>query len=283
MRISVRGSGVPWPAVVVLLLFIFVAIFAPWIAPHDPESQSLLARFTPPVWSSGDWTYVLGTDSLGRDVFSNVIFGLRVSLLAGFVSVAISVITGTFVGLVSGYLSGSRFDSLAMRAADVQLSLPAVLIALGALALFGRGLWKVILVIGIVGWAQYARLARSSVLVERTKDYVAAAVVVGAPPRRVLFRHILPNIIGPLLVQISVDIPRAVELAATLSFLGLGVAITTPALGLRISQGYEYLLSGVWWPSIIPGVILVVLVLCENLIGDWVRDWMDPQRRVRGG
>lgn len=275
---AIRGRRVPVVPCVVLGLFVVLAMFASWVAPHAPEQQDLMARFTPPFTS---WSHLLGTDSLGRDVLSNVIFGLRVSLLAGFVSVAISVTIGTAIGLLAGYAGGGRLDNLAMRAADVQLSLPAVLIALGALALLGRGLWKMILIIGLVGWAQYGRLARGSVLVERERQYVAAATVIGASPMRVMFRHILPNVVGPLLVQISVDIPRAVELAATLSFLGLGVAITTPALGLRISQGYQYLLSGMWWPSIIPGAVLIVLVLCENLIGDWVRDIADPRRRAR--
>lgn len=275
---SGRRPRLPWLSLGVLSILILAAIFAPWIAPHDPERQSLLARFTPPVWmSGGDWSHILGTDALGRDLLSNVIYGLRISILAGFMAVAISVVVGGFLGLFAGYRGGSWLDGLVMRAADVQLSLPAVLIALGGLALFGRGLWKVILVIGLVGWAQYARLIRSSVLVERSKDYVAAATVIGGSPRRVLFRHILPNVLGPLLVQISVDIPRAVELAATLSFLGLGVAITTPSLGLRISQGYQYLLSGMWWPSIIPGVALVLLVLSENLVADWLRDKLDPR------
>ena len=275
---AIRGRRVPVVPCLVLGLFVVLAVFASWIAPHAPEQQDLMARFTPPFTS---WSHLLGTDSLGRDVLSNVIFGLRVSLLAGFVSVAISVMIGTAIGLLAGYSGGGRLDNFAMRAADVQLSLPAVLIALGALALLGRGLWKMILIIGLVGWAQYGRLARGSVLVERERQYVAAATVIGASPMRVMFRHILPNVISPLLVQISVDIPRAVELAATLSFLGLGVAITTPALGLRISQGYQYLLSGMWWPSIIPGVVLIALVLCENLIGDWVRDIADPRRRAR--
>jgi peptide/nickel transport system permease protein len=160
--------------------------------------------------------------------------------------------------------------------------LPAVLIALAVLALTGRGLWKVIAVIGVVGWAQYARLVRASVLSERQQDYVIAAILAGASPRRVVFRHLLPNVLGPLLVQISVDIPRAVAAEASLSFLGLGVAVTTPSLGLRVAQGYQYLFSGAWWPSVLPGVALVLLVLSENLIGDWVRDVLDPRARGRG-
>ena len=279
----VRRLRLPWISLTILAILILSAIFAPWIAPHDPQQQSLLARFDPPAWiAGGSLDHVFGTDSLGRDLLSNVIYGLRISVSAGFLAVAISVVLGGVLGLIAGYKNGSWFDNLIMRAADVQLSLPAVLIALGGLALFGRGLWKLIFVIGVVGWAQYARLVRSSTLVERSKDYVAAAQVIGGSPRRALFRHILPNVLGPLLVQISVDIPRAVELAATLSFLGLGVAVTTPSLGLRISQGYQYLLGGIWWPSIIPGLVLVVLVLSENLVADWLRDRLDPRYDLKG-
>lgn len=268
----------PLVPTVILLLMIAVAVFAPWVAPHDPLRQNLMARLTPPVWETGHWTYILGTDALGRDVLSNIIYGLQVSLLAGFVSVAIGVAIGATIGLIAGY-QGGWFDTVTMRAADVQLSLPAVLIALAALAIFGRGLWIVIVVIGVVDWAQYARLVRSSVLAEREKQYATAAAAIGASPARILFRHILPNVTDPILVQISVDIPRAVELAATLSFLGLGVPTTTPALGLRIAQGYQYLFSGAWWTSVLPGVALVLLVLCENLIGDWLRDAIDPRYR----
>lgn len=275
---SGRRRRPPLLSLGILGILLIAAVFAPWLAPHDPQQQSLLARFTPPVWmSGGDWSHVFGTDALGRDLLSNVIFGLRISIAAGFMAVAISVIGGGCLGLIAGAKGGRWVDNLIMRAADVQLSLPAVLIALGGLALFGRGLWKMILVIGLVGWAQYARLIRAGVLVERSKDYVAAATVIGATPRQVLLRHILPNVLGPVLVQVSVDIPRAVELAATLSFLGLGVGITTPSLGLRISQGYQYLLSGMWWPSIIPGLVLVLLVLSENLVADWIRDRLDPR------
>jgi peptide/nickel transport system permease protein len=277
MRSNLRVP--PLMPTLILAALIVLAVFAPWIAPHDPQHQELLARLTPPVWAGGDWNYPLGTDALGRDVLSNIIYGLRVSLLAGFFAVAISVVIGATAGLIAGY-RGGWFDTIVMRAADIQLSMPTVLIALAVLAIFGRGLWKVILVIGIVGWAQYARLVRSSVLAEREKEYVAAATVIGASPGRILFRHILPNVMGPTLVQISVDIPRAVELEATLSFLGLGVAVTTPSLGLRIAQGYQYLFSGAWWTSVLPGLTLVVLVLCENLIGDWLRDVLDPRFRV---
>ena len=277
-----RFSRPPAVASTILALLVLAAIFAPLLAPHDPQQQNLMMRLTPPAWmQGGSWTYPLGTDGLGRDVASNMIYGLRVSLLAGIVSVAISVVLGGVTGLVAGAAGDGWFDAILMRLVDIQLSIPVVLIALAVLALTGRGLGKVILVIGLVGWAQYARLVRASVLAERQKDYVLAARLLGASRTRVIFRHLLPNVLGPLFVQVSVDIPRAVELEASLSFLGLGVAVTTPSLGLRIAQGYQYLFSGAWWPSVLPGLALVLLVLCENLIGDWVRDVLDPHYRRR--
>ncbi|HTX02878.1 MAG TPA: ABC transporter permease [Candidatus Acidoferrales bacterium] len=282
--------GVPLGPALTLAILILLAAFAPLVAPHDPEHQDLLARLTPPFgWGDGNF-YVLGADDLGRDIFANVIFGLRVSLLVGFAAVAISVAIGTPIGLLAGYRPGSWFEHVTMRVADVQLSLPGVLVALAVLAVLGRGLEKVIFVIGIVGWAQYARLIRASVLSERTKDYVIAAHGLGASLPRILARHLLPNVVGPSLVQIAVDIPRAIELEATLSFLGLGVSVTTPSLGIRIAQGYQYLFSGSWWLAVMPGVALVVLVLSINLLGDWLRDRLDPvvqgvmqaQRQVAG-
>ncbi len=278
LLISLRR--LPLVPIAILVLLIACAVFAPLIAPHDPEEQSLLMRLTPPGWvANGDWSYPLGTDDLGRDVLSNILFGLRVSLLTGFVAVGLSVTVGGTIGLIAGYRANGWFDTVTMRLVDIQLSLPAVLIALAVLAISGRGLWKVIAVIGLVGWAQYARLVRSCVLSEKEKDYVVAAVVAGASQSRVLFRHILPNVISPLVVQVSVDVPRAVELEASLSFLGLGVAVTTPSIGLRISQAYQYLYSGGWWASVLPGIALVILVLSENLVGDWIRDALDPRMR----
>lgn len=261
----------------VLIVLVLLAIFAPFVATHAPEHQDLLSRLTPPLSKSSDGSFfLLGTDELGRDIFANVIYGLRVSLLVGFVAVALSVAIGTPIGLLAGYRPGSWFEHVTMRLADIQLSLPAILIALAVLAVLGRGLANVIFVIGIVGWAQYARLVRASVLAERTKDYVVAAGGLGASVPRILARHILPNVVGPSLVQIAVDIPRAIELEATLSFLGLGVAVTTPSLGIRIAQGYQFLFSGAWWLAVMPGLALVLLVLSINLLGDWLRDALDP-------
>lgn len=275
-------GSVPKLPLAVFVLLLFGALFAPWLAPHDPERQDLFARLTPPVWlAGGTWNYPLGTDGLGRDIAANVLYGLRVSLLVGFVSVAIAIALGATAGMVAGYRAGGWLDRVVMPLVDLQLSVPAVLIALAVMAMTGRGLGKLILVIGLVGWAPYARLMRASVLAERERDYVTAARLIGASEARVLFRHLLPNVLGPLLVQASVDVPRAVELEASLSFLGLGVAVTTPSLGLRVAQGYQYLFGGAWWPSVIPGLALVLLVLAENLIGDWLRDALDPQYRSR--
>jgi len=260
----------------ILLILILLAIFAPLVATHDPQHQDLLARLTPPFERTPAGFYLLGSDELGRDIFANILYGLRVSLMVGFSAVTISVLIGTPIGLLAGYRPGSWFAHVTMRIADVQLSLPVVLIALAVLAVLGRGLDKVIIVIGVVGWAQYARLIRSSVLAERTKDYVIAAGGIGASVPRILARHILPNVVGPSLVQIAVDVPRAIELEATLSFLGLGVAVTTPSLGIRIAQGYQYLFSGAWWLAVTPGLALVILVLSINLLGDWLRDVLDP-------
>lgn len=268
--------GLPRIPAAVLLLMIVLALFAPFVSPHDPRHQDLISRLTPPLGHTLSGFYLLGTDELGRDIFANILYGLRVSLLVGFCAVTISVLIGAPIGLLAGYRPNSWFANVTMRIADVQLSLPVVLIALAVLAVLGRGLEKVIVVIGVVGWAQYARLIRSSVLSERTKEYVVAANGLGASLPRILARHILPNVVGPSLVQIAVDIPRAIELEATLSFLGLGVSVTTPSLGIRIAQGYQYLFSGAWWLAVMPGLALVVLVLAINLLGDWLRDTLDP-------
>lgn len=275
---SVKRLNLPWFSLGLLALLILSAILAPLIAPHDPLEQDILSRLTVPVWhEDGSWEFIFGTDSLGRDVLSNILYGLRVSILVGIVAVTISVVLGCLSGLVAGYFSGGKLELFIMRAVDIQLSLPTIMIALGAMAIFGQGLWKMILIIGVVGWAHYARITRGSVLEEASKTYVSAARTIGCSQTRILFRHILPNVMNPILVQISVDIPRVVELAATLSFLGLGVAVTTPSLGLRISQEYQYLLSGQWWSTIMPGLALVLLVLSANLVADWTRDKLDPK------
>lgn len=269
--------SLPYLPVLILALFIVVSLGADIFAPHDPRKQDILASLLPPSWlPSGEADYLLGTDNLGRDILSNILYGGRISLAVGFFSVLISAVIGIPLGLIAGY-AGGRFDALVMRAADVQLSLPTILIALVVLAFLGAGLGKVILVIGIVGWAAYARITRSSVLQLRERDFVSGARALGASTPRILFRHILPNAFTPLLVQLSVDFPRVVLLEATLSFLGLGVSISTPSLGLMISGGQDYLFSGSWWLSAFPGAALTLLVFSVNLIGDWLRDVLDPR------
>jgi len=257
----------------ILVVLILLANFAPYLAPEAPTLQDLNRRLQPPTWLVGG--RFLGTDSLGRDVFSHILFGLRVSLLVGVLSIAISALLGVSGGVISGFYRG-RLDAVVMRIVDMQLSLPTLLVALAAAAIWGRGVLKLIAVIGVVGWAEYARTVRGSTLEVREKDFVEAARVVGASDSRLMVRHILPNILTPIIILISVSIPRVIVLEATLSFLGLGVPLTTPSLGLMIDSGYKYLFSGAWWPSIMPGLALMLLVMSVNLVGDWLRDALDP-------
>lgn len=267
----------PYLPVLILVVFIVASLGAGLFAPHDPRAQNILYSLLPPSWlPSSEADYLLGTDNLGRDILSNIFYGGRVSLAVGFFSLLISAAIGVPLGLIAGYVGG-RFDAVVMRAADVQLSLPTILVALVVLAFLGAGLGKVILVIGVVGWAAYARIMRSSVLQIRERDFISGARALGASTPRILLWHILPNAFTPLLVQISVDFPRVVLLEATLSFLGLGVGISTPSLGLMIAGGQDHLFSGGWWLSAFPGIALTLLVLSVNLIGDWLRDILDPR------
>ncbi len=263
---ALAGTGI-------LVVLMLAAIFASSLAPDDPALQDLNRRLHAPTWLIG--TQFLGTDSLGRDVFSHILFGLRVSLLVGVFSIAISVILGVTSGVVSGFYRG-RIDAVLMRAVDMQLSLPTLLVALTVAAIWGRGVFKLIAVIGVVGWAEYARTTRGSTLAVREKEFVEAARAEGASDARIMLRHVLPNVLTPIIILVSVSIPRVIVLEATLSFLGLGVPLTTPSLGLMIDSGYKYLFSGAWWPSIMPGLALMLLVVSINLVGDWLRDAVDP-------
>ncbi len=263
---AIAGTGL-------LVLMVLTALFASYLAPEPPTFQDLTRRLYPPTWSLG--AQFLGTDSLGRDVFSHILFSLRVSLLVGLLSIAISLALGVTSGVASGFYRG-RFDAVVMRAADMQLSLPTLLVALAVAAIWGRGVFKLIAVIGVVGWAEYARTIRGSTLAVREKEFVEAARGLGASDVRIMRHHVLPNVLSPIIVLVSVSIPRVIVLEATLSFLGLGVPLTTPSLGLMIDSGYKYLFSGAWWTSIIPGLVLMLLVMSINLVGDWLRDALDP-------
>jgi peptide/nickel transport system permease protein len=270
-------------AVFGLVLFIavvLIAIAAPWIAPQNPydlAQLNILDGGLPPGTESFDgMTYWLGTDEQGRDMLSAIMYGLRISLLVAIVSLGCAVTIGVAVGVVAAYFGG-RVDAFIMRIVDLQLSFPSILIALILLALFGRGIDKVILALVIVQWAYYARTVRSSAIVERRKDYIDAALCLGLSHRRIMFRHLLPNCVPPLIVVMTVQIAHAISLEATLSFLGVGVPITEPSLGLLIANGYDYLLSGRYWVSIFPGVALVVTIIAINLVGDRLRDVLNPR------
>lgn len=271
-------------AVLGLILFICIAILAlmaPWIAPQNPYDLSQLnimdGALPPGEVSFGtDMTYVLGTDQQGRDMLSAILYGLRISLMVAGVSLLLAITVGTIVGVTAAYFGG-RLDSFIMRVVDLQLSFPAILIALILLALLGRGVDKVILALVIVQWAYYARTVRSSAIVERRKDYVDAARCLALPHRRIMFRHLLPNCVPPLIVVATVQIAQAIALEATLSFLGVGVPITEPSLGLLIANGYDYLLSGRYWISLFPGIALVLTIIAINVVGDRLRDVLNPR------
>jgi len=266
-------------ALAILICLVLCAVFAGWVAPVDPLEQILSARLRPPIWNErGLSPYYLGTDRLGRDVLSNIIFGLRVSLLVGFFAVGISMVVGLTLGLMAGYSRGF-WESFIMRAVDVQLSLPLIMVALCFMVIFGQGLEKMIIVLAITGWAEYARTVRGTVLSIREKEDVEAAHALGFGPWTIMTKYLLINSITPVLVLSAVQVPRVIILEATLSFLGVGVPVTTPSIGLAIARGYQVLFSGSWWASIFPGLALMLLVACINVVADWLRDALEPRSR----
>ncbi len=289
---SFLHSPVALVAACITLLFIGSAAFAPWVAPHDPFDLAhvdLLDALVPPVWmEDGDPRFLLGTDDQGRDVLSTIIYGSRISLGVGFASVALSMLIGVPLGLIAGY-AGGRIDALVMRVADVQLSFPAILIALlidgVARGILPRdmhdevALYVLVFAIGVSGWVQYARTVRGSTLVERRKEYVEAARLIGVGNLRIMYAHILPNVLGPVLVIATIHLALAIITEATLSFLGVGVPPTQPSLGTLIRIGNDYLFSGEWWITVFPGAALALLVLAVNLLGDWLRDALNPKLR----
>jgi peptide/nickel transport system permease protein len=289
---SFRHSPVTIAAALAALACVGGAVLAPWVAPHNPfdlASVSLLNAFSPPVWEEGgNPIYPLGTDDQGRDILSTILYGARISLGVGLASVALALLLGVGLGLVAGYVGG-RVDALIMRVADVQLSFPAILIALlidglARVALPAQlhadiAVYVLVLAIGVSGWVQYARTVRGSTLVEKNKEYVQAARVIGRRPGAIMWQHVLPNVMGPVLVIATIHLATAIITEATLSFLGVGVPPTTPSLGTLIGVGNEYLFSGEWWIAVFPGAALVVLVLSVNLLGDWLRDVLNPKLR----
>ena len=269
---------------------ILCSLFAELVAPHNPfdlATVDLFDALLPPVWADGgDPRYLLGTDDQGRDILSTILYGARISIIVGFLSVLFALLIGVTLGLIAGYLGGI-VDSVLMRIADVQLSFPAILIALlidgVARGVMPRDLhdqlaiYVLVVAIGLSFWVQFARTVRSSVMVERTKEYVQAGQVIGLPGYLILTRHILPNVTGPVLVIATIQLALAIITEATLSFLGVGVPPTSPSLGTLIRVGNDYLFSGEWWITIFPGIALVMLVLSVNLLGDWLRDALNPR------
>ncbi|MBZ0225328.1 MAG: ABC transporter permease [Comamonas sp.] len=288
---SFRTSPTAIVAAAIAFVCIFCSVFAGWVSPHNPFDLAALelsdARL-PPAWQEGGkLTYLLGTDDQGRDILSALIYGARISLVVGIVSVILSVLAGVALGLVAGF-KGGWIDTFLMRVCDVMLSFPAILVAL-LIAGVGRAMFPaahesvafgvLIIAISLTGWVQYARTVRGSTMVERGKEYVQAARVTGVSPLRIMTRHVLPNVTGPVLVLATIQVATAIITEATLSFLGVGVPPTSPSLGTLIRVGNDYLFSGEWWITIFPGMMLVLIALSVNLLGDWLRDALNPRLR----
>ena len=288
---SFRTSPVAMVAAAIALVCIFCSVFAGWVAPHDPfnlASLELSDARLPPAWSAGGSSkYLLGTDDQGRDILSALMYGARISLVVGFASVILSMLAGVSLGLLAGF-RGGWIDSALMRVCDVMSSFPPILVAL-LMAGVGRALFPdaptsvafgvLIISISLTGWVQYARTVRGSTLVERGKEYVQAARVTGVSPWRIMVRHVLPNVTGPVMVLSTIQVATAIITEATLSFLGVGVPPTSPSLGTLIRVGNDYLFSGEWWITVFPGLMLVLIALSVNLLGDWLRDALNPRLR----
>jgi len=286
-----RTSPTAIVAAAIAFVCVFCSIFAGWVSPHNPfdlASLELSDARLPPAWREGGrLTYLLGTDDQGRDILSALIYGARISLVVGIVSVILSVLAGVALGLVAGF-KGGWIDTFLMRVCDVMLSFPAILVAL-LIAGVGREMFPaahesvafgvLIIAISLTGWVQYARTVRGSTMVERGKEYVQAARVTGVSPLRIMTRHVLPNVTGPVLVLATIQVATAIITEATLSFLGVGVPPTSPSLGTLIRVGNDYLFSGEWGITIFPGVMLVLIALSVNLLGDWLRDALNPRLR----
>jgi peptide/nickel transport system permease protein len=267
-------------AAIACLVLVAVAILAPWIAPQDPydlASLSIMDGRLPPGSESMDgWTYWLGTDAQGRDMLSAMLYGLRTSLSVGVLSGVFALAVGTTLGLVAAYFGG-RIDTLVMRVVDLMLGFPTILVALMMLAVLGQGVGKVILALVVVQWAYFARAVRAAALVERGKEYVEAAQCLGLSKARILFSHLLPNCLPPVIVIGTIQVAHAIAAEATLSFLGIGLPITEPSLGLLIANGYQVLLAGLYWISVFPGLLLLALIFSINIVGDRLREALNPR------
>ena len=288
---SFRSSPTAMVAAVIAFVCVFCALFANVVAPHNPfdlATLELADSRLPPAWTDeGSPKHLIGTDDQGRDILSALMYGTRISLFVGLTSVLLSMIVGVSLGLLSGF-AGGRTDAFIMRVCDVMLSFPSILIAL-LIDGIGRALFPnahdtlafavLIIAISLTGWVQYARTVRGSTMVERNKEYVQAARVIGVAPLRIMRRHVLPNVLGPVMVLATIQVALAIITEATLSFLGVGVPPTSPSLGTLIRIGNDFLFSGEWWITIFPGAVLVLITLSVNLLGDWLRDALNPRLR----
>jgi peptide/nickel transport system permease protein len=277
-RRRIRGLPLLTVYLAVLLLFVGVGAAAPAIAPHDPNAQALTSRLQPPAWEArGDWSHPLGTDNLGRDVLSRLIYGTRISLIVVVVSIPLSMAFGTFVGLLAGYYRGI-LDSVLMRCVDIQLALPAILFAVLLASIYGPGLRNVLLIIVVWQWAGFARVVRGEVLSLRERDFVTASRVIGASDRWIMVRHLVPNLLNAVVVLATLDVAAVILIEAALSFLGVGVAPPTPSWGAMVSDGRNFIRIA-WWLITVPGLAILLISLVGNLLGDWLRDALDPHLR----
>jgi peptide/nickel transport system permease protein len=274
-----RRSDFPVIPIAILGVIAFTALFANFLAPHNPEVGSLTARFHPPFWQQGgSMEHLLGTDQLGRDVLSRLIFGARVSMVVGFTAVIFAGVVGTVLGILAGYLGG-WVDQVVMRITDAWLALPALTFAIFLAAIVGPSMWNIVIILGAVYWTRYARVVRGEVLSLKEREFVRLAIVAGCSKWTIMRRHILPNVVNSAIVLATLMLGVVIVAEASLSFLGVGVPPPQPAWGLMLSDGKQGLMVGYWWLTIFPGICIMLMVLSSNLLGDWLRVKLDPQLR----
>ncbi len=274
-----RTEGVPMVPIAILVVLAFLAVFAEFVAPHNPEVGTLSLRFRPPAWITGGTTeYLLGTDHIGRDVLSRLIFGARVSMLVGFLAVLFAGFVGTVLGILAGYMGG-WVDQVIMRVTDAWLALPALMFAIFLAAIVGPSEFNIVIILGLVYWTRYARVVRGEVLSLKERDFVRLAIVAGCSKWTIMRRHILPNVLNTAIVLATLMLGVVIVTEAALSFLGVGVPPPKPAWGLMLADGKKGLMAGYWWLTVFPGVCIVLMVLAANLLGDWLRVKLDPQLR----
>jgi len=272
------GRRVPWVPAAIVAIFVLAALLAEVVSPADPYAQSLRARFTPPAWQAGGtWQHVLGTDRLGRDMLARIVFGARVSLAAGVVTVLFAGLIGAAVGLTAGY-HGGRVDTVLMRVTDATLSFPIILLALILAVTVGPSFLNVVVAVGLILWARYARVIRGEVLALMEREFIAQARVAGCSAWRIISRHLLPNTVNTLVVLLTLQVGYVIIVEASLSFLGAGIPPPAPAWGSMIAEGRDYITTA-WWVSLLPGLAILLVVLAFNLLGDWLRDTLDPKLR----